>query len=47
MMLIIPSSCIFSQEKEGQGLIKLCCQLRGSESWFALEHVFVAAPMTV
>ena len=38
MMLVIPSSCFFPQEKRGLGLIKLCCQLGGSESWFALEH---------
>lgn len=47
MMLVIPSSCFFPQEKQGLGLIKLCCQLSGSESWFALEHAFLAAPMTV
>lgn len=47
MMLVIPSSCLFPQEKQGLGLIKLCCQLSGSESWFALEHAFLAALMTV
>lgn len=47
MMLVIPSSCLFPPEKQGLGLIKLCCQLSGSESWFALEHAFLAALMTV
>lgn len=47
MVLVIPSSCLFPQEKQGLGLIKLCCQLSGSESWFALEHAFLAALMTV
>lgn len=45
MMLVIPSSCFFPQEKRGLGLIKLCCQLSGSGSWFALQHEFLTAPM--